>query len=90
MVIVILIGVFIALIVSFVLAIVFPDLASVVSTYLDALIYYIGQGMDIVWLFVPKTITIVLMSLAISVEVIYLGYLLVMWILKKIPVANIK
>ena len=90
MVIVILIGVFIALIVSFVLSIVFPDLSSVVSTYLDALIYYIGQGMDIVWLFVPKTITLVLMSLAISVEVIYLGYLLIMWIIKKIPVANIK
>lgn len=90
MVIIILIGVFIALIVAFVLVIQYPDLLSQITTYVDALIYYLGQAMDIVWIFVPKTITIALMSIAIAIEVIYLGYQLVMWILKKIPVANIK
>lgn len=90
MVIVILIGVFIALIVAFILVIQYPELLSQITTYVDALIYYLGQAMDIVWIFVPKTITIALMSIAIAIEVIYLGYQLVMWILKKIPVANIK
>lgn len=90
MVIIILIGVFIALIVAFVLVIQYPELLSQITTYVDALIYYLGQAMDIVWIFVPKTITIALMSIAIAIEVIYLGYQLVMWILKKIPVANIK
>lgn len=90
MVIVILIGVFIALIVAFILVIQFPELLPALQTYLDALIYYLGQAMEIVWLFVPKAITVPLMSLAISVEVITLGYHFVMWILKKVPTANIK
>lgn len=90
MVIIILIGVFIAIFVSLVLVITFPELLSTVPSYVDAIIYYLGQGMDIVWLFVPKTITIALMSLAISIEVIVLGYKFVMWILRKVPTAGIR
>lgn len=90
MVIIILIGVFVAIFVALVLVITFPELASTVPSYVDAIIYYMGQGMDIVWLFVPKTITIALMTLAIGIEVIVLGYKLVMWIIRKIPTASIR
>lgn len=86
----ILFGVFLALIVAWVFVIEFPVLAEQVTSSLDALIFYLGQAMDIVWLFVPRTITITLMSLAIAVQVIVLGYKFIMWILRKIPLAGIE
>lgn len=89
MVTLILIGVFIAIFVGLVLVIQFPSLIDVIYTYVDAIIYYVGQGLDIVWLFVPKALTVPLMSLAIAVEVIVLGYKFVMWIVRKIPTASI-
>lgn len=89
MVLFIIIAAFIALIVLYVMSIEFPSIAPQLSSALDAIIYYLGQAMDIVWLFVPKTITITLMSLAIAVEVIVMGYKFIMWILRKIPVAGI-
>lgn len=85
----IIIAAFIAIIVAYLLIIQFPELASQIGSILDALIYYLGQAMEIVWLFVPRTITVTLMSLAIAVEVIVLGYKFVMWILRKIPTAGI-
>ena len=74
MAVVILIAVFIGLVVTYIVAIQFPGLADQIISATDALIFYLGQALDIVWIFVPKTITIVLMSLAIGVEVIVLGY----------------
>lgn len=85
----IILAAFIAIIVAYILIIQFPSLASQVSTVLDAIIYYLSQAMGIVWLFVPQQLTVVLMSLAISIEVIVLGYKFVMWILRKIPTAGI-
>lgn len=89
MVLFIIIAAFIGLVVLYVMSIEFPAIAPQLSSILDALIYYIGQAMDIVWLFVPKTITLTLMTLAISIEVIVMGYKFVMWILRKIPTAGI-
>lgn len=89
MVIIILIGVFLAIFVAVVLVIQFPQLLDVIPTYLDALIFYIGQAMDIVWLFVPRALTVPLMALAVSVEVLVLLYKFVMWIIRKIPMAGI-
>lgn len=85
----IILAAFIALIVTYLLVIEFPELAPQVLSVVDAIVYYIGQAMDIVWLFVPKTITITLMSLAIAIEVIVYGYKFVMWVLRKIPTAGI-
>lgn len=90
MAVVILIAVFIGLVVTYIVAIQFPGLADQIISATDALIFYLGQALDIVWIFVTKTITIVLMSLAIGVEVIVLGYKFVMWILRKIPMAGIQ
>lgn len=86
----IILAAFIAIIVATILVIEFPAIAPQILTAVDAIIYYLGQAMDIVWLFVPKEITITLMTLAIAVEFIVLGYKFVMWILKKIPTAGIK
>lgn len=85
----IILAAFIALVVGYVLVIQFPSLASQVASIADALVFYLGQAMGIVWLFVPQTITVTLMSLAIAVEVIVLGYKFVMWILRKVPTAGI-
>lgn len=90
MVVMILIVAFIAIIVAYILIIEFPSIAPQLESAVEALIFYLGQAMDIVWLFVPKTITITLMTLAIAVEVIVLGYKFVMWILRKIPMAGIE
>lgn len=89
MIMLIIIAAFIAIVVAYILIIQFPELAPQVTSVLDAIVYYLGQAMDIVWLFVPKTITVALMSLSIAVEVIVLGYKFVMWILRKIPTAGI-
>lgn len=85
----IIIAAIIALIVAYLLAISFPEIASQIFTVMEALVYYLGQSMDIVWLFVPKEITLILMGLAISIQVIVYGYHFVMWILRKIPTAGI-
>lgn len=85
----IIIAAIIAIIVAYLLVITFPELIPAVSSAVDAIVFYLGQAMDIVWLFVPKTITIALMSLAIAIEIIVLGYKFVMWILRKIPTAGI-
>lgn len=85
----IIIAAIIAIIAAYLLVITFPELAPAVDAALDALIFYVGQAIDIVWIFVPKTITVTLMSLAIAVEIVVLGYKFVMWILRKIPTAGI-
>lgn len=90
MVIFIIIGAFIALVVAYILAISFPALATQIPTYIDAIIYYISCGLDIVWIFIPKTITVVIMTLSVSVQIAVWTYHFVLWILKKIPVAGIE
>lgn len=80
---------FIALIGIYILVIEFPAVIDVIISAGDALLFYIGQGLDIVFVILPKTSTIVFATICISVQVIYLGYLFIMWILKKVPVADI-
>lgn len=75
-----------ALAIALIVAVQFPELADQVDSIVNALIYYMTQGMDIVWLFVPKTLTLILMSLAVAVELVVLGYKFVMWIVRKLPV----
>lgn len=85
----IIIAAIIALIAAYLLVIEFPELIPAVYSAGDAIVYYLGQAMDIVWLFVPKEITLALMTLAIAIEIIVMGYHFVMWILRKIPTAGI-
>lgn len=85
----ILFGVLIGVVVTAILAISFPSVSTEIISYIDFLFQYIEQGMGIVWLFVPRSITVTLMTLVIGVEVIILGYKFVMWVLRKIPTAGI-
>lgn len=85
----IILAAFILLITTYILVIQFPALAGQVSSAVDALIFYLAQAIDIVWLFIPQQITVALMSLAIAVEVVTLSYKFVMWILRKVPTAGI-
>lgn len=61
----------------------------VIYTYVDAIIYYIGQAIDIVWLFVPKTIALTCMSFSIGAYVIKYVYKFAMWVLRKVPFVHI-
>lgn len=85
----IIISAIIAIIVAYLLVITFPELIPAVYSAGDALVFYLGQAMEIIWIFVPREITLALMTLAIAVEIIVLGYHFVMWILRKIPTAGI-
>lgn len=85
----ILIAIFIGLVVTYVLAITFPELATVIITGCDALVFYISQGVDILWLFLPQTATLTIAGLAIAVQIVVYGYKFVMWILRKVPTAGI-
>lgn len=79
----------IAIIAAYLLVIEFPELIPAVYSAGDAIVFYLGQAMDIVWLFIPKQLTIALMSLTIGIEIVVMGYHFVMWILRKIPTAGI-
>lgn len=85
----ILFGILIGVVVTAILAISFPAVSTEIITYIDFLFGYIEMGMGIVWLFVPRGITVTLMTLVIGIEVIILGYKFVMWVLRKIPTAGI-
>lgn len=85
----ILFGILIGVVVTAILAISFPAVSTEIITYIDFLFSYIQMGMGIVWLFVPRGITVTLMTLVIGIEVIILGYKFVMWVLRKIPTAGI-
>lgn len=58
-------------------------------TYLDAIIYYIGNALDIVWLFVPQGIAVICMTLCITGFYIKHAYKFIIWVLRKIPFLHI-
>lgn len=86
----ILIIAFIGIIVAATASISLPELPSQLSTYLSAFFYYIGKASDIVFLFVPKTITIALISTAIFLRIAVWLYRVILWVLRKIPMAGIE
>lgn len=90
MFIVVLIGAFISIFVITVLSLEFPAFSDVIATYVDGMLFYMSQGMDIVWLFLPRDYTITLIILESAVEVIIITYRVIMWSLRKLPVAAIK
>lgn len=85
----ILFGILIGIVVVAILAISFPEVSTQIISYIDFMFGYIQQAMGIVWLFVPRSITVTLMTLVVGVEVIVLGYKFVMWVLRKIPTAGV-
>lgn len=78
----------IALVIGLIVVIQFPEVTDVILSASDALMFYIGKALDIVWVFVPKTSTLALMTIAITVEGLVLGYHFIMWVIKKLPVGS--
>lgn len=63
----------------------YPSFLEAFSTYEAALVFYMGQAMDIVWLFVPKAIFLPCMTLAVSVEILTRSLDITKWVVEKIP-----
>lgn len=78
----------IALVIGLIVVIQFPEVTDVILSASDALMFYIGNALDIVWIFVPKTSTLAFMTISITVEGLVLGYHFVMWIIRKLPVGS--
>lgn len=59
------------------------------DTYLDAIIFYLGQALDIVWIFVPQKIALICMGFSISSYALRQLFRTALWVLRKIPFAGI-
>lgn len=83
---------FIILLFGFVISFLLGDSITIFGqfdSYLDAIIFYLGQALDIVWLFVPKTIALICMGFSITSNVIRWVFKVALWVLRKIPFAGI-
>lgn len=74
------IGIFVA----FVVALNFPELATVFYDFWTVCCDYISEGTGIVWLFVPRTLTLALFNIIIVLEVLWYGFQIFVWIYHKI------
>lgn len=67
-----------------------PSIPVEVFIYIRSFISYIATGKAILSMFVPIDYFLVLFGIVIIIEAAILIYHFVMWILKKIPMVNIK
>lgn len=67
-----------------------PQVPSEVTSVVDSVFGYMGQGVGILWLFVPQGLVQVLLPLVIVVINFDRLYKLGVWILKKIPMLGIE
>lgn len=76
---------------SVVLLLLIPGIAvfGQIDTYLEAIVFYIGRALDIVWVFVPREISIVCMTYGIALWLFRREYTLIRWVLRKIPVFHV-
>lgn len=86
----IIIALVLGLIATMILSIAFPSVGAEIMAVGDWICSTVSNSMGIVWVFIPRTITLVFVSISVSVEVVVLGYHFVIWILKKIPSAGIE
>lgn len=83
---------FIILLFGFVISFLLGDSITIFGqfdTYLDAIIFYLGQALDIVWIFVPKTIALICMGFSIASNALRQVFKVALWVLRKIPFAGI-
>lgn len=71
---------FIVLFVGTIALLQFPAVAAEIYTVLQSLIDYLASATGILWLFVPKTLTLTVLGLVFAIEVIIRGFLLFRWI----------
>lgn len=71
---------FIALFVGTITLIQFPEIATEIYTVISSVLEYIAQSTGILWFFLPKTLTLVVLTLVLAIEVIIRGIKLFLWI----------
>lgn len=71
---------FIVLFVGTVVLLQFPAVATEIYVVIESLIQYLSAGTGILWLFLPKTLTLTVLGLVFSIEVIFRAFLLFRWI----------
>lgn len=71
---------FIALFVGTIMLIQFPEIATQIYEVLSALIQYLADATGILWFFIPKNLTLIVLGLVFAIEVIFRAFLLFRWI----------
>lgn len=71
---------FIVLFVGTITLVQFPEIATEIYTVISSVIEYIGNATGILWFFLPKDLTLIVLSLVIAIELIYRGILIFLWI----------
>lgn len=71
---------FIALFVGTIALIQFPEVATEIYQVISAVMDYISQASGIVWFFLPKNLTLIVLTLVISIEVIIRGFKIFLFI----------
>lgn len=74
----------IAIFISFVGALSFPELATVFYQFWNVAMSYLSQGTGILWLFIPRSLAVPLLEIVIALELIYKSVILFSWIYHKI------
>lgn len=71
---------FIVLFVGTITLVQFPEIATEIYTVISSVIEYIGNATGILWFFLPKDLTLIVLTLVIAIETIYRGILIFLWI----------
>lgn len=67
-----------------------PNLPTEIATYLAEFTAYLTAGAAILNNYVPMNYILGLLTITIGVDVAVHGYKFILWVLKKIPILNIK
>lgn len=70
--------------VAFILMIQFPEFATEIYTVLHSLIEYMGNASGILWFFLPKELTLVVLGLVLAIEVIIRSIMIFLWIYRHV------
>lgn len=60
------------------------------TTYVDAILFYMAQGLDIVWLFIPRKIAVICMGFSIAGYYLKWVYQFIMWVIRKVPFISVR
>lgn len=58
----------------------FPEIATEIYVTLSGFIGYLGDASGILWFFLPKSLTIVVLELVIAIELVIRTILIFLWI----------
>lgn len=59
------------------------------TTYVDAILFYMAQSLDIVWLFIPRKIAVASMGFSIAGYYLKWVYQFIMWVIRKVPFISV-